>query len=71
MDRRFIRTAIGDGQPQQDVVGAGLGIFDIDVEIAVGVEDAGIDDLELGLLPVAPRVLLQQKVVGKSACGYL
>ena len=65
MNRRFVGAAIMDGQPQQDVVGVRLGIFDIDVEIAVGVEDAGIDDLELGLPPVAPRVLLHQKVVGK------
>ena len=65
VDRRFVGTAIGDGQPQQDVVGARLGIFDIDIEIAVVVEDAGIDDLEFGLPPVAPRVLLHQEVVGK------
>ena len=71
MNRRFVGTAIADGQAQQDVVGARLGIFDIDVEIAVGVEDAGIDDLELGLPPVAPRVLLHQKVVGKFGLRIL
>ena len=65
MNRRLLGAAIGDGHPQQDVVGVRLGIFDVDIEIAVGVEDAGIDDLEFGLPPVAPRVLLHQQVVGK------
>ena len=35
--------------PDQDVVGVGLGVLDDDVEVAVVVEDAGVDQLELGL----------------------
>src|SRR5207302_1965293 len=41
-----------------------LGILYIDVEIAVGIEDAGIDDLEFRLLLTALRVLLRQTGVG-------
>ena len=67
VDRRFVGTAVVDGQTQQNVVGAGLGIFDVDVEVAVVVEDAGLDDLEFGLLAVAPRVLLQQEIIGKCS----
>jgi hypothetical protein len=32
----------------QDVVDIGLGIFDLDIEIAVVVEHPGVDQLELG-----------------------
>ena len=53
-----------DGQPHQDVLGACLGVFDIDIEIAIGVEDSGIHDLEFGLLLAAARVLLHQPGVG-------
>ena len=31
------------------------------------IEDAGVDDLELGLLPVTPRIFLYQEIVGKSS----
>ena len=71
VNRRFLGPAIGDGQAQQDVVGARLGIFDVDIEIAVVVEDAGIDDLEFGLPAVAPRVFLHQEVVGKCRLRIL
>jgi hypothetical protein len=33
---------------QEQIVGRGLGVFDHDVEVAVVVEDAGVDQLELG-----------------------
>src|SRR5258708_8722697 len=57
MNARLLGSAIGDGQPQEDVLGARLGILDIDVEIAVRLEDAGIDDLAFGLL-LSPSPLL-------------
>ena len=59
-DRRVLGAAIGDGDPHQDIVGVALAYSIVDIEIAVPVEDAGIDDLEFGSPPVAPRVLLQQ-----------
>ena len=69
MDLGRIGAAIAHRHLHQDVVGRRFGIFDIDVEIAVGVEDAGVDDLELRLLARAPRVLLHQMRIGKFRLG--
>ena len=54
MQRRLVRPAIDDGDPHQHVVGAGLGVLDEDVEIAVVVEHAGIEQLEFRIAAV-PR----------------
>ena len=37
-----IGTAIGDGDADEGVVGGVFGVFDLDVEVAVFVEDAGV-----------------------------
>src|SRR5213078_2404013 len=50
MDRCLFGPAIVNGEPQEDILGTRLGILDIDIEVAVVVEDAGIDDLEFELL---------------------
>ncbi len=42
-----VRPAIVHGDLHQDVVGGRLGVFDLDVEIAALVEDAGVHQLEL------------------------
>jgi hypothetical protein len=60
-----LRTAVVDGNEHQDVVGAGLGVLDEDVEIAVAVEDAGVEDLEFRVLLAAAAVLLHQAGVRK------
>ena len=44
-----LATVIAD----QNVVGRGLGVFDEDVEVAVVVEDARVDQFELRLLPAS------------------
>jgi hypothetical protein len=36
-----------DRDPHEHVLDLGLGVFDLDVEVAVVVEDAGVDQLEL------------------------
>ena len=54
------RAAIGNRDLDTDVVRLGLGIFDEDVEVAVVVEDAGIDQFVLRLRPVALPVLLDK-----------
>ena len=50
-------AAIVDGDLDQDVLGRRLGVLDEDVEVAVLVEDAGVEQLVLELA-AAPRRLL-------------
>ena len=49
VQRRRLGPAVGDGDADQDVVGRRLRVLGEDVEVAVVVEDAGVDQLELGL----------------------
>ena len=65
--RRGIGTAVIYRQLHQDVVDAALGVFDLDVEITLVVEDRGIDQLELRFLRGPAAVLLDQRIVGKRA----
>jgi hypothetical protein len=58
MDNGLFGSTIVDGEPQDDVLGTFLGVFDVDVEVAVVIEDAGVEDLEFRILLAAPRVLL-------------
>jgi hypothetical protein len=51
--------------------GAGLGVVDLDVEVAVVVEDAGVEQLVLGSSAAARRVLSTRSSYGNAACGYL
>ena len=55
--RRF-RAAICRNDADADILGRNLGIFDEDVEIAIFVEDPGIDELKFGLAAVAPGYFL-------------
>ena len=65
--RRGIGASVMHRQLHQDVVDAALGVFDLDVEITLLVEDPGIDQLELGILRRAAPVFLDQGVVGERA----
>ncbi len=60
-----------DRDLHQNVVGIGLGVFDLDIEIAVLGKYAGVDQLEFRMVLAAPPVFLDQLRVGKAACGYL
>ena len=44
-----VGPAVDRGDADENVVGIGLGVFDKDVEVAVLVEDAGVDQLEFRL----------------------
>ena len=71
MQRRRLRSAVDRDDPDQDVVGRNLCILDEDVEIAVVVEDAGVQQLVLGLEPRAAPVFRDQVAVGKRALRVL
>jgi len=49
----WVWSTIGGGDTDQDVVGRTLGIFDENVEVAVLVEDARVQQLILEGMPVA------------------
>ena len=50
MDRGRFRTAVMNGDLDQNVFGIGLGVFDKHIEVAVVVEDAGVEKFVLHLL---------------------
>ena len=65
------RPAIVHGDPDEHVFRALLGVFDEHVEVAVVVEDAGVEQLVLELLPRSSPVRLDQVPVGKLALRVL
>ncbi len=71
VQRRGLGRAVVDRHLHQNVVDIGLGIFDYDIEIAVVVEHPGVDQLELGLVPAAPSVLLDQPGVREGCLRIL
>src|SRR6185503_6528672 len=68
---RRVRSAIDRGDPDQDVVGRGLRVLDEDVEVAVLVEDPGVEQLELRIGAAAPRRFRSQLRVGKRRLRIL
>ncbi len=54
------RPAVVDGDPDQDVVRTFFGVLEEDVEVPVVVEDAGVDQLVLELLPRPALVRFHQ-----------
>ena len=46
---RRLGSAVDDRDADQDILGCGLGVLDEDVEVAVFVEDAGIEQLVFGV----------------------
>src|SRR5712691_6183382 len=64
MNRCALRTAVVRGDAKDDRVGVLLGDLDLDVEVAAVVEDAGVDQLELGIGEAAPPVLFDEAGVG-------
>ena len=70
------RSALGSpvvhAHPHQDIVGLGLRIFDLDVEIAVVVEQPGVDELELRFSAAAsPRILVDEALIRVGALREL
>ena len=58
------RSPVGCRDPHQDVFRTGFGILHEDVEVAVVVEDAGVEQFVLHLVPRAAAVRLHQIGVG-------
>src|SRR4030095_12416247 len=71
MKGRGIRSAVGDRDANQQIVRRCLRILGDDVEVAVLLEDSGVDELELGITAAAPLVLLDEPRVGKLTLGIL
>ncbi len=65
MDRRRFRSAIDDRDPHQQIFGIGFRVFDEDVEVAIAVEHAGVDQLELRIAAAAAPILLDERGVGE------
>ena len=65
VDRRGLRSAVRDGDPDEAFLRSRLGVLDDDVEVAIVVEDAGVDELVLELPARAACVLRHQVVVRK------
>ena len=55
VQRRRVRAAVVRGDQHQDVVVGALGVLDDDVEVAVLVEDPGVQELVLHVLLAAAR----------------
>ena len=49
-------AAVGDGDADVHVVGSALGVLDVDVDVAIVVEDAGVEQLVLQLEPASSAV---------------
>ena len=64
MQLGLLRPAVGGRDLDQDVLGAGLGVLHEDVEVAVLLEDPGVEELVLHLVAAAPPVRLHQVGVG-------
>ncbi|MCC2663767.1 MAG: hypothetical protein K0S35_1689 [Geminicoccaceae bacterium] len=56
-------TSVRSRDPDAQVFGRGLGVFDRDVPVAVPIEDPGVEQLELRTLAGAPPVLLDQPAI--------
>ena len=67
VERRRVWAAVVGGDQHQDVVGGRLGVLHDHVEVAVVVEDPGVEQLVLHVLLAAPRVGGQQIVVREFA----
>jgi hypothetical protein len=69
VDGCHLGPPVGDGDPDQDVLGIGFRVFGEDVEIAALVEDPGVEDLEFRL--VLPSAVMDEPLIGKLPLGIL
>ena len=63
VEGRGLRALVPDDDPHQDVGRVGLGVVDLDDPVAVVVEDAGVDQLVLGLELGSAGVLLDELLI--------
>ena len=66
MQRRWIGAGVAGADAHHHVLGARLGVLRGDLPVAVVVEDAGVEQLELRLVTVAAGVLVDQLPVGEG-----
>src|SRR5882762_8645483 len=71
MERRAVGAAVVCGDTEDERVGVLLGDFDDDVEIAAVIEDAGVDQLEFGIVRTAVAIFVNQLTVGKCSLRIL
>ena len=71
MQFRRVRSPVGCRDPHQDVFRTGFGILDEYVEVSVVMEDAGVEEFILHLVPGATTVRLHQVGVGKGRLRVL
>ena len=72
VQRRGVGAAVVRGDAHQDVVVRGLRVLDDHVEVAVVVEDPGVEQLVLVVLLAAAAVLVRRGPrTGTPRCGYL
>ena len=71
MERGVDAATVVHGDAAQDVVRAVLRVLDLDVEVAVVVEDPGVDQFVLRLEPAAGSVRGDQILVGVRLVGVL
>jgi hypothetical protein len=71
VQRRRLRPAVVHGDPHQQVIVLGLRVLDDDVEVAVAVEDAGVEQLILGVELAAACVGVHQVAVRERALRVL
>ena len=67
MNRRGLRPSVVHGDPHENVVRTRRSEFEEYVEVAIVVEDPGVEQLEFGLV-LAPSTVLVQKLRAAS-CG--
>ena len=67
MKRRGIGAAVAGRDLDQNILGRGLGIFDEDVEVAILIEDARVQQLVFEFLPAAAAIGVDE--VGVGICG--
>ena len=65
MNGRSFRSAIMNRDPHEHVFRPGFGVFDKDIEIAVIIEDARIEQFKFRLVLAAPPIFLHQLRIGK------
>ena len=71
VQRRGVGAAVGAVDDDADVLGARLRVRQLDVEVPVVVEDAGVDEFVLGLVDTAASVLRDEVGVRKGALRVL
>ena len=71
VQRRRVAAAIGGDDFHQNVVGRRLCVGDLDIEVAVVVEDTGVEQFEFRLVGAAPPVLCHQLRIGKGLLRIL